>query len=53
MNAKKKVDRAHPLYAEYLAKCEILFRNYTEKIETERAKYPEWQGLDHPSDPVV
>ena len=23
------------------------------KIETERAKYPEWQGLDHPSDPVV
>lgn len=53
MNAKKKVDRAHPLYAEYLAKCEILFRNYTEKIETEQAKYPEWQGLDHLSDPVV
>jgi hypothetical protein len=49
MSAKKKIDKAHPLYAKYVAKCEILFRSYSPKIEAERAKYPEWQGLDHPS----
>lgn len=53
MSAKKKIDKTHPLYAEYVAKCNALFRDYAEKIEAERAKYPEWQGLDHPSYVVV
>ena len=50
MFVKKNVNKSHPRYEEYISKCRDLFHIYEEKIEAEHAKYPNWRGLDHPSD---
>ena len=53
MRAKKKINQSHPRYADYIAECKALFFEYDAWIEAERAKYPDWNGLDHPSYTVV
>ena len=49
MFVKKNINKSHPLYEEYISECKTLFQWYEAKIEAERAKYPDWKGLDHPA----
>lgn len=49
MFVKKSINKNHPLYEEYVSECKNLFQRYEAKIEAERAKYPNWKGLDHPA----
>lgn len=48
-----EINKKHPKYLEYIRKCEELTISYREKVNTERAKFPDWVGLDHPSDEEV
>ena len=49
MFVKKNINKNHPLYEKYVSECKNLFQGYEAKIETERAKYPNWKRLDHPA----
>lgn len=47
------INKQHPDYLEYIKKCQVISNEFCEKEEIERAKYPNWRGKDHPSDPEV
>ena len=49
MSAKGKIDKSHPNYPEYVQKCYALSEKYSALEDAERAKYPDWKGLDHPA----
>lgn len=49
MNAKKKVDRTHKNYPEYIEKCKKLSEKFLAMEQEAEGKYPEWRGLDHPA----
>ncbi len=48
---KKKLNRSHPDCAKYLERFEALWGAYTAKEQAEKAKYPDWDGKDHPANP--
>ena len=50
---KKRLKREHPDAAEYKAKFDAIWDAYFEIEEAEKAKYPDWRGLDHPADAVL
>ncbi len=54
MNVKRKINKAHPQYPEYIEKCTKLFQYYWELMDAEDAKYPitEKPPQDSPADSV-
>ena len=50
MNERRSINKEHPKYAEYIAKCEELASRFDKIEEKLKAKYPNWRGLDHPAD---
>ena len=53
MNERRRINREHPKYTEYIAKCEELASHF-DKIEEElKAQHPDWRGLDHPADEEI
>lgn len=51
--SKKKINKDHPDCAEYTKKFHAIWDAYFLLEETERAKYPDWHGQDHPADEVL
>ena len=52
MSATKKINKAHPDYADYVSKCKKIAEAYFALQDAEEAKYPNWRGLDHPASGV-
>ena len=50
MNERRSINKEHPKYAEYIAKCEELASCFDKIEEKLKAKYPDWHGQDHPAD---
>lgn len=50
MNVEKRIDKNNPKYDEYIAHCKSLTDAFVKKEEQILAKYPRWEGLDHPAD---
>ena len=50
MNERRKIDKEHPKYGEYMAKCEKLASQFDQIEDELKAKYPNWRGQDHPAD---
>ena len=46
----RRINKEHPKYAEYIAKCEELASCFDKIEEKLKAKYPDWHGQDHPAD---
>lgn len=53
MRGKRRVDTSHPDCGEYTRKFKELWAQYYELEEQERAKYPDWNGKDHPADVIL
>ena len=49
----KRLNKSHPDCAIYAARFKKIWDAYFEFEAAERAKYPDWRGLDHPSDLVT
>ncbi len=47
------VDKTHPDYPVYSAKHKALWDTYIKLEEEEEAKYPDWNGKDHPANTVL
>ena len=47
MNERRSINKEHPKYAEYIAKCEKLTSEYCELEERINVKYPDWHGQDY------
>lgn len=43
------VNKEHPLFREYYDKCMVLRDEYITKRKAVRARFPAWQGKDHPA----
>ena len=50
MSERRGANREHPMFPEYLAKCEQLHDAFLAKEKEILAKYPEWRGLDDPAE---
>lgn len=50
---KKRINADHPNCVEYTARLRALWDAYFKREEVEKAKYPDWRGLDHPADVVL
>lgn len=52
MHGRKKINKTHPDFSAYYAKCEALWAEYKPQIdaaeETGRAAQPDWRGNDSP-----
>lgn len=46
---RKKLNKNHPDCAEYTERFNALWDAYFALEEKEKAKYPDWQGKDHPA----
>lgn len=53
MSGRRKIDLQHPDCTIYRRKFEKLWSDYRKLEEAERAKYPDWRGLDHPADEAL
>lgn len=53
MSVKRKLNEQHPDCAEYRRKFEAIWKAYIKLEEIEKAKYPDWKGLDHPANEVL
>ncbi len=53
MSAKRHVDTSHPDCAEYTRKFHEIWNYYFETEAKEKAKYPDWEGKDHPAYEVL
>ncbi len=47
--SKKRINKQHSKFAEYVSKCEALAHAYAEKVDAAESQYPNWRGLDHPA----
>ena len=45
----REINKSHPLYEEYVEKYKKIYLKYADLIDAEEAKYPDWNGLDHPA----
>lgn len=50
---RKRLNKNHPDYATYAAKFHAIWDAYFKREDEEKAKYPDWHGLDHPADEVL
>ena len=46
---KMSINKQHPLYQEYIAKCKTARKKYRAEEDSVLAQYPEWRGRDHPA----
>ena len=53
MSEKKRINEGHADYPEYVEKCRRLNDEFRAKEAAEKAKYPDWKGLDHPASDAV
>ena len=53
MSGRKHLKQDHPDCAEYTRKFSEIWDKYFSIEDTERAKYPDWRGKDHPADEVL
>lgn len=49
MCKKKGINKQHPRYSEYIAKCEALANDRFQKTAVAEAKFPNWKERDHPA----
>jgi len=51
MQEKRKINKSHPKYPEYITKCNALWDRYKNLMDAEEAKYPypKWRGQDNPA----
>lgn len=50
MCAKRRIDKAHKDYPEYIEKCKIMGEKFIALEQAAENEYPGWSGLDHPAD---
>ena len=50
---RKSINRNHPNCAEYSARFHAIWDAYFKLEDKEKAKYPDWQGKDHPANAVL
>ena len=50
---RKRLNKNHPDCTEYTRKFNAIWDAYFKLENEERAKYPDWQGKDHPADTVL
>ncbi len=54
MSGKRRIDRDHPDYREYIEKCHDIQKRMiaeTDRVDADGwGKYPDWQGRDTPWD---
>ena len=50
---KHKLDTSHPDCAEYTARFHAIWDAYFALDDEETAKYPNWNGLDHPANVIL
>lgn len=53
MSVEKRIDKNHPDFPEYLRKYKALWDQYYAFEKAEKAKYPNYRGLDHPARAVT
>lgn len=53
MSGRRRVDTTHPDCEEYTRKLTSLWTQYYELEDKERAKYPDWEGKDHPAGVIL
>lgn len=53
MSGGKHLKQDHPDCAEYTRRFNEIWNKYFAIENTERAKYPDWRGKDHPADEVL
>lgn len=49
MNAKRRINKNHPDYTQYIEKCLELGERFHNEENAVLANYPEWRGQDHPA----
>lgn len=49
MCVKRKVDKTHQDYPEYIEKCRSMSEKYIALEQKAEDEYPEWRGKDHPA----
>lgn len=50
---RRTINRSHPDFQEYSRKFHEIWDEYYLLEDTEKAKYPDWQGKDHPADVIL